>query len=119
MIQQYIEFYYPGSFVSETEKRPVADRTRPVTIPMGAYAYRFFERQEVPSDGETLCGAPRNHSAMTYFGKALTAEQVKALPGDYRVLLSNMECNGWSMVVQTLRGNFQPLNPGDIVLPPL
>jgi hypothetical protein len=116
IMQQYIEFYFPGSFVSETEVKPVASRAAPVAVPLGAYAYRFFARQEVEMNGEILRGKAHDHSPMTYFGKALTLDEVKALDGDYRILISNMECNRWDRVVRTVRGNFQPLNEGDIVL---
>jgi hypothetical protein len=117
-IQQYIEFYFPGAFVSETEVHPVASRNAPVVMPLGAYAYRFFARQEAEMNGEILRGKAHDHSPMTYFGKALTLDEVKALDGDYRILISNMECNRWNRVVRTVRGNFQPLLDGDVVLSP-
>ncbi|MDB5937479.1 MAG: hypothetical protein JWQ01_4823 [Massilia sp.] len=119
MLKQYIEWYYPGSFVSETSSTLVSDRSAPAVIPERAYAYRFFARTEVVEDGEKLVGANRDYSPMTYFGEVLTLDQVKALPelrhGEYRVLISNMECNGWKSVARTVQGNFQPLNEGDTV----
>jgi hypothetical protein len=119
MIKQYIEWYYPGSFVSETSSVMVSDRSAPVVIPERAYGYRFFARTEVVEDGERLVGANRDYSPMTYFGEVLTVDQVKALPehrhDQYRVLISNMECNGWKSVVRTVQGNFQPINEGDTV----
>jgi hypothetical protein len=120
MLKQYVEFFYPGSFVSESSVQEVADRNPPAELPKGAYGYRFFSRSEVTQDGETLRGQPKDHGPMTYCGEAMTLEDVKALTpaGDYRILVSNMECNGWDRVVRTIRGQFMPLNDGDVVLPP-
>ena len=118
MLKQYIEFFYPGSFVSESSTQEVADRTPPAELPKGAYGYRFFARSEVTQDGETLRGQPKDHSSMTYYGEAMTLEEVKALTpsSDYRILVSNMKCNGWGRVVRTIRGQFMPLNDGDVVV---
>lgn len=120
MLKQYIEFFYPGSFVSESSAKEVADRTPPAELPKGAYGYRFFARNEVTQDGETLRGRPKDYSGITYYGEAMTLEEVKALTpsGDYRILVSNMESNGWGRVVKTIRGQFMPLNAGDSVVTP-
>lgn len=120
MLRQYIEFFYPGSFVSESTVKEVKDREAPVTLPKGAYGYRYFSREEVKKGKEILSGSAKDHSPMTYYGEAFTLAQVKALTPakDYSILVSNMECNKWSKVVRTVRGNFQPLNKGDKVLKP-
>ncbi len=120
MLKQYIEFFYPGSFVSESSAQEVADRTPPAELPKGAYGYRFFARSEVTQDGETLRGQPKDYSGMTYYGEVMTLEEVKALTpsSDYRILVSNIECNGWDRVVRTIRGQFMPLNAGDSVVTP-
>ena len=120
MLKQYIEFFYPGSFVSETSTQEVVDRTPPDELPKGAYGYRYFAQSEVTQDGETLCGKPKDYSGTTYYGDVMTLEQVKALTpsSDYRILVSNMECNGWERVVRTIRGQFMPLHAGDSVAVP-
>ncbi len=120
MLKQYIEYFYPGSFVSESSAQEVADRTTPGELPKGAYGYRFFARSEVTQDGETLRGQQKDHSPMTYFGEVMTLDEVKALTpfSDYRILVSNMECNRWDRVVRTIRGQFMPLNAGDSVVTP-
>ncbi len=118
MLKQYIEFFYPGSFVSETSVQEVSDRTPPAELPKGAYAYRFFARSEVTQDGETLRGQAKEHSPTTYCGAAMTLEEVRALPGDHHILIGNMECNGLDRVVRTVRGQFFPLEAGDTVVTP-
>jgi hypothetical protein len=53
-----------------------------------------------------------------YVGEEFTAEQVEQLPGDHRTLLANMRGNGWDRVVRTRRGNWQPVESGDVVIQP-
>jgi hypothetical protein len=114
MIQTYVEFMFPGSFFSETTTRKVSSRVTPTDIPEGAYGYRFFDRQELTEGGETLIGKNTNYSGTTYpGGVTFTVEQVENLPGDYKILASNMRNNGYDLVVRTRRGNFQPFNKDD------
>jgi hypothetical protein len=118
VIKHYVEFFYPGSFVSETSRKPVPERDVPVDLPAGAYGYRFLSRSEVEHDGETLIGKDRNVGPMTYVGEILTVADIKALNDgrDYYTLLANMRINRWDRVVRTVRGNFQQLNDGDKVV---
>jgi len=120
MLKQYIKFFYPGSFVSESSIQEVADRTLPTELPEGSYGYQFFARSEVTHDGEVLRGQPKDYSGMTYYGEVMTLDEVKALTPsrDYRILVRNMECNGWDRVVRTVSGQFVPLNAGDSVVTP-
>lgn len=117
MLKHYVEFSYPGAFLSEYSSEEIAERKAElVKVPEGAFAYRFYDREEVEVDGETLCGERKNYSSRTYFGKAYTLEEVKREFPQYETLIFNMECNGWNRVVQTRRGNWQPLGEGDIVI---
>lgn len=117
MLKHYVEFFYPGSFFPETRVREIQDRTSPATnVPEGAYGWRVFSQETITMGGETLTGKPKDYGPMVYFGEIMTLEDVRALGGDYRILISNMEINGWDRVVRTVRGNFQPLNDGDVVL---
>lgn len=117
--KHYVEFFFPGSFVSESDVRQVQSRdSEPDYIPPSCYGYRFFSRTEVQHDGETLIGKNTNYSPMTFFGETYTLAEVEALNDDsLRILLSNMRCNGYARVVKTRRGNWQPLNEGDEVKP--
>ena len=114
MLQQYVEFFFPGSFVSETSTQPVDDRRAIADLPKGAYGYRFFAREEVKQGDEVLVGKNKDYSAYTFLGEVLTAADIAKLPGDHTILLSNMRCNDWPRVVRTVRGNFQPLREGDV-----
>lgn len=53
-----------------------------------------------------------------YVGEQVTVADIESWPDaeDYRILLSNMRGNGWDPIVRTRRGNFQPINPEDVVV---
>lgn len=118
MLKQYVEVFFPGSFVSETSVREVANRVDAFELPRGAYGYRFFARNEIEQDGETLKGGRKDVGPMTYYGEVLTLEDVQALPGGHRILVSNMKCNKRERVVRTIYGDFHPLDAWDVVLAP-
>lgn len=57
MLKHYVEFFYPGIFMSESSTKEVTDRNTAVTeVPQGVYGYRHFSREEVTQDGELLLG---------------------------------------------------------------
>jgi hypothetical protein len=115
----YVTFFYPGSFFPETSIREVAERSlTPDEIPNGCYAYRFHSQVEGTLDGEKVVGSPKDYSGMFYIGEVLTLEQVKEKYPTNKILISNIEGNGWDVVVRTRLGNFQPLSQGDKVISP-
>jgi hypothetical protein len=116
MLKTYVEFLLPGSFFPETMTREVADRSDPSDIPQNTYGYQLYSRTEVAADGEVLHGPERDRSGTTYFGVRMTAEDIGRLPGDHKILLSNMRINDWPEVVRTVMGNFRPLRTGDRVI---
>jgi hypothetical protein len=110
--------------MSETSSKEVKSR-EPKTIlrhlPQHAFAFRFYDQtiKTVKIDGEEEkhFGKQRNISPMYYpGGTSFTVEQIKHLPGDYKILVSNMEGNNWPLVVRTRKGNFQPLEKDDVIL---
>jgi len=114
--KHYIEWFFPGVFVSETLINSVPTRTRPAKIPKDAYAYRFFDRLETKIDGETLIGKPKNFSGKVYLDSEIfTLENVKSMTGDHKILISNMENSGMKNVVRTKFGQFFPYNDNDSV----
>lgn len=117
MIVKYVLFKFPGSFFSEEFVVRLGEQEREVPVPEGCFGYQTYKRRELMEGGQLLAGSPWDHSPMTYFGEALTLDQVRALPGDHRILVSNMEGNRYASVVRTVRGNWQPLEKGDVVLP--
>ena len=119
----YVEILYPGSFYPEESVLKVKTRA-PEEIARKypkAFAFRFYDltQKEVTVDGQkrTVSGQEKNKTGRYYpEAQLFTVAGLKALPGDYEILISNMECNGWKHVVQTRRGNFQPFEKGDVIL---
>lgn len=50
-------------------------------------------------------------------GEVMTVEEVKTKVPDSKTLVANMEGNGWTRVVKTRAGTFQPYSEGDTVIP--
>lgn len=115
-LKHYVTFVYPGAFVSESSDMPVDRRDVRPPIPERALGYFFWSRYEMECQGETLIGPKRFVGQTTYFGKEYTLAEVKAL-GDHdkRILISNMECNGWKRVVHAKGGQWFPLQSNDQV----
>lgn len=119
MLKHYVEYVYPGCIVSESSKREVTDRIPELArekMPEGAFGFRFMDRQEMTSNGETLSGEFKDIGSWHYEGTMYTIEEVKSLFPDKEILISNMECNHWNRVVKTKFGQFINLNDGDVVL---
>jgi hypothetical protein len=114
-MKTYCEILYPGSFFPEEEVIEVKTR-QPEAIAKkypGAFAFQFFDqvKQEVEVDGvkRTVSGDRKNLSPK-YFpgGKTFDKQEVEAMGPEFRILRSNMDNDGWGIVVKTRRGNFQP-----------
>jgi len=118
---QYVDFtIVAGLFYESDVKRVDSNDPNQVEFPNRAFAFRFCSRTEVESDGEMLTGDWEREDVRYYMkgSKVFTLEEVKAgvLEGDNRVLISNMEGNGWDKVVQTPFGNVQPFEENDRIL---
>lgn len=119
MTVHYVEFAYPGIIVSETSSKVVDKRdAKKVQPPKGCYAFRFFDRTEAKTGDETLIGKNKNHSAWYYVqgSRVMTLDDVKREMPDQRILISNMENNGYKKVIRTIHGQCMPAEPGDRVL---
>ena len=116
----YATVFYPGLIFSETATVDLPDNpTRESVlrrIPENACGYQVWERTETVVNGETLKGEPKKHGPHIYFGEKWTVARVKReLPGE-RILIANMEGNGYAACVRTSAGQFWPLNKGDEVI---
>lgn len=119
MLKHYIEFFHPGSFVSNSSIIPVEDRNVPYTPewPLNAYAYRHFSREEMVSpSGELLMGKNKDFGPAHYKGTLVKFEDIEHDP-ELRILRSNWRGNKYKRVVKTNRGQYFPLEDKDIVLP--
>jgi hypothetical protein len=120
---------YPGSFFPE-EGRPVVllsddPHTAIETVSDDGRWFALDVRTTTQKrwtdgdGGETWTTVGELARYRIYVGEALTAADVERLDDgqDYSILLSNMRGNDWQRVVRTRCGNFQPVEPGDVVIP--
>lgn len=116
MTKHYVEYLFPGIIVSETSAEEIKSRNVKLKPPKGAYAYQFFDREEVEKDGETLIGKAKNRSGTFYLGgKVKTREDIeREMPGS--ILASNMRCNKIERIVMTKAGQAMELHKGDEVV---
>lgn len=128
MQRHFVTFYSPGTFVAESSTEPIAawdvdaavEMAGKITERYGArpYGFRFTTRARGDGDLDSKVVAT---SPMHYIGglvRTLEEVRAKADPKE-RILLSNMEGNGYARVWQTTKGWLwtQPLNDNDVVLP--
>lgn len=123
-VTTYVTYLHPGVFVPEESMRQVDGRD-PAQVareaPDSAFAFSFHDIAEtvVYADSEpvTCKSRPLRKSPLYYIdaGKLGIAD-VEALPGDHDILLSNMRCNHWDVILRCRTGNFRPLESGDIVI---
>lgn len=127
MQKHFVTFYSPGTFVSETTKKPIETWDVDLAVAMMTdieerydarpYGFRFstFARSDEDLDSKEVAASPMHYVG----GKVETIDEVRQRrdPSE-RILLSNMECNGWSRVWSTTHGWkwTQPLRDEDVVV---
>lgn len=112
----YVAFQHPGSFFPEESFVKVASRDTnrdAVEAPKNAFAFFYFDIATTVMNvaGERIeTASGRRNISKTYYidAELLTSDQVAALPGDNRILLSNMRANRWDPIARCRTGNFQP-----------
>lgn len=127
MIKHFVTFYSPGTFVSEESTfeiecwdiRKATEKAKLVRERHNAKPYGFrFRTQE----GERNLAKITKTSNMFYFGGIIqTLEEIKAksVTQEDRILIYNMETNGWKRVI-TNTNSWKitlPLEDQDVVLP--
>ncbi|MDR2902673.1 MAG: hypothetical protein LBU87_06190 [Lactobacillales bacterium] len=118
----YIIKYFPGSFVAEestevcTDKKSAMEKIKQSSK---CFGFQFATQRNVAVnvDGsvEVFTQPMKHEETMYYIGQVFDKKGVEKLP-DTRMLLQNMELNGWDHVVQTKLGNFRPVGKDTIVL---
>lgn len=114
MTKTFIEILYPGSLFPESQIEEVKDRAQ-IPLPKGAFAYQFFDQQEVESDNEILRGKPKNYSGRFYEGTVYTKEEVIKEVGENSSIVFNIDWNN-DKAIKTVLGNWQPFTPKDTLL---
>ena len=117
MRKHYVEYVFPGLIFSDSKVEPIKDRKAKVRQPRGAYAYRFFSREEKRENGEVLKGEPKDYSGWRYFeGEILTLEAVKRDYPSHDIVIKNMQFNHYDRVVHCPNGGFYPMEKKDRIL---
>lgn len=128
MKKHFVEFFSPGTFVSEVDVKPIEKWDAGIAVKMASkitqrygarpYGFRFITRERGPKD---LDSSVSKRSGLYYLGGRIeTLAQVEARndPKE-KILLSNMKANGYEKIVineNSYRSTF-PLNKGDVILP--
>lgn len=131
-MKHFVEYYDGRRFFTEGYTAEVPERTIPAAlaaVPEYAFGFRFFDMvDEIPNPPDlgpglrvSVTRIRQNISGMHFIGgQILTVDDVRALakidPQNYRILLANMEGNGWANIVKTRSGNTRPLEAGDCVV---
>jgi len=127
MRKYFVVFCSPGTFVAETTQKPIeswdvdkaVEMSREIIERYNAkpYGFYFITRERGPRD---LDSKEVERSTMYYLGgEVITLDELKAQNNsEDRILIQNMECNGWNRVVVNKNSWkwTQPLNDGDTVL---
>jgi hypothetical protein len=116
MEKHFVIFYSPGTFVSETNEKPIdswdvekaKEMAKEIKQRYNAVPYGFYFVTRGRKDDE-LDSKVIKSSGFYYFGgthgKLLTLEEIKAQNDpDNRILINNMENNNWPVVYQTTEG---------------
>ena len=127
MVRHFVHFLCPGTFFAETEDRVIdswdvekaKNLAKKITVRYNSkpYAFYFYTQEKKPDDWEAKV---INQSHMYFInGKVYSLEEIKARNNsDDRILISNMEYNGWSHVVETYSPwkNISVFDDGDCIV---
>lgn len=116
--KSYVEKIYRGLLFSESSVAEVTERD-PMQVKNDGQmqGFRFYDKEFVVDGEKSYDGETSNYSNWIYFGKRLSLAEIKAQYGnnpDYRILISNMEGNGYQYVCHTQAGSFLPMEQGDM-----
>jgi hypothetical protein len=128
MRKHFVKFFSPGTFTAETTVREIEawDVGKALEMASGVeerygatpYAFCFITRARADKDFDSK---EVKRSRMYYLPhcKVETLKEIKARGSkDDRILISNMEGNGWDRVITTTKGWkwYQPFKGGDVLL---
>lgn len=127
MQKHFVEFYSPGTFVSETSLREITEwdvdlaagiaREIKERYDATPYGFRFITRQREENDFDSREVA---QSGMYFLGgRVWTLAEIEARHDSAdRILIANMRGNEWDKVVENSNSYkiTLPLNEGDVVL---
>lgn len=127
MKKHFVTFYSPGTFFNEQSTLEIDEWDVDKAVDMAhdvverydakPYGFQFTTRERGPEDFDSK---ETKRSNMYYLGGQIkTLAEVKAENNpDNKILISNMECNGWNkIIINTNSWRYTaPLNKDDVVL---
>ena len=127
MKQHFVTFLSPGTFVHEQSTEPVdswnvdaaREMARDVKERHGATPFAFYFTTRSRGDSELDSRETARSGRYFLGGEVQTLGEIKARGNpDDRILISNMECNGWDRVVVNCNSwkVTQPLEADDTIL---
>lgn len=126
--EKRVTYYTPGVFFAEDSTLPIEDgpdivQRATAGAPAGAFCFTLQTVLIAPpvpdGEGGTLRVMPKvvERTGRYYLtGRLFDQDDLRELGGDYAVLLSNMDSNGWGRVILTPQHNWQPFSDGDVLL---
>jgi len=128
MQKHFVTFMSPGTFVAEQTEKPIdswdvktaQEMAEKITERYGAKPYCFYfttrERKNNELDSREIKRSPKYY--LSHCKVETLAEVKKRNDPKEKILLSNMECNGYKKIVTTTTGWkwTQPFNEDDIIL---
>lgn len=134
--KEFVTFYSPGTFFAETTTKPIASRDPKLAVGLAGtvlerygakpYGFRFETRivgGDVPDgEGGVLHVEPKtvDTSGMHFLGGTVETFDEVRKRGDEkeRILVSNMESNGWWIVITNTNSfrSVQPFTEADVVV---
>lgn len=115
------EYLLPGSFFPEPTTRELPERSVDAALmlaPDNAYCFTLYDVEEAPDLGPDfkVSPVPKNRSSRYYFaGQLYNLEELEVL-GGHDILAANMRANHWEQVIHCVTGNWQPFEPGDVLV---
>ena len=127
----HVKPLYPGSFFSEEGEAIRIDNPGTAVAldavdPAGWFALEVTDAwwQRWSTDEGDVEWRPCKETVATpvnrhriYRGTTHTLAEVESWGNEFRTLAANMRGNGWDPIVKTRRGNYQPVEDRDVVLP--
>jgi hypothetical protein len=122
-IQDRISYSIAAGFFPETYTADISERSAAAAftvLPPEAYSFYFYKVDtDLPEVGEhfRVESVPFDKSPTHYVdGVVYTKADVEKMGDEMRILLSNMEGNGWSHVIKCNTGGWQPFDPREDIL---
>jgi len=128
MKQHFVTFLSPGSFVHEETTKPIdswdiekaKEMARNIKERHGATPFAFVFTTRSRKDDELDSREVKRSGRYFLGGRVMTLAEVKAEMPTERILISNMECNGYAKIVVNDNSwrSIQPLDEDAASVPP-